>query len=191
MRIITGSLKGRRLKSPKTNDVRPTSDKVKEAMFDMLYPYIQDEFVCMDVFAGSGNLGLEAISRGAKRVYFSDSSRDSLSLVKENVKYCGVEDKAVYLSGDFKANIARVHDKIDIYFLDPPYAEKMIPDAVKAIINSGNLKDGGIIVCEHSQKDKLPDCLLGLTAVKQRRYGAIGVTMYQKVEENISEVEGE
>ena len=93
MRIITGSLKGRRLKSPKTNDVRPTSDKVKEAMFDMLYPYIQDEFVCMDVFAGSGNLGLEAISRGAKRVYFSDSSRDSLSLVKENVKYCGVEDK--------------------------------------------------------------------------------------------------
>lgn len=179
MRIITGSLKGRRLKSPKTNDVRPTSDKVKEAMFDMLYPYIQDEFVCMDVFAGSGNLGLEAISRGASKVYFSDSSRDSLALVKENVRYCGVEERAVYLSGDFKSNISRVHEKVDIYFLDPPYADKMIPDAIKAIVSSGNLQAGGIVVCEHSQKDVLPDEMCGLTAVKQRRYGAIGVTIYQ------------
>ena len=183
MRIITGSLKGRRLKSPQTNDVRPTSDKVKEAMFDMLYPYLSDGFICMDVFAGSGNLGLEAISRGAKTVYFSDSSRESLALVKENVRDCNVTDNAVLLAGDFKSNIKRVHDKVDIYFLDPPYAAKMIPDAIKAIIESGNLKKNGIIVCEHSHKDEFPEDYMGLKAVKQRRYGAIGVTIYQKLSE--------
>lgn len=181
MRIITGSLKGRRLKSPKNNDVRPTSDKVKEAIFDMLYPYIQDEFVCMDVFAGSGNLGLEAISRGAMMCYFSDSSRESLALVKENVKYCEVEDKAVLLSGDFKSNIKRVHDKIDIFFLDPPYADRLIPQAIKTIDESGNLSDNGIIVCEHSYKEELPEEILCYKAIKNRRYGAICVTIYQKV----------
>lgn len=182
MRIITGSLKGRRLKSPKTYDVRPTSDKVKEAMFDMLYPYMQEEFVCMDVFAGSGNLGLEAISRGAKMCYFSDASRESLSLVKENVKYCEVEDHAVLLAGDFKSNIRRVHDKVNIYFVDPPYAAKLIPETLKAIDNSGNLAPGGVVVCEYSHKDDMPSQLCGFTAIKERKYGAIGVTIYQKDE---------
>lgn len=179
MRIITGKLRGRKLKSPKTNDVRPTSDKVKEAIFDMLQPYMSDNCVCMDVFAGSGNMGLEAISRGAKTVYFSDNSRDSLALVKENVKICEAENNSVLLAGDFKSNIARVHDNIDIYFLDPPYAAKMIPDAIKAIISSGNLKENGVIVCEHSHKDEFPEEFMGLSAVKQRRYGAIGVTIYR------------
>lgn len=178
MRIITGSLRGRRLKSPKNNDVRPSSDRVKEAMFDMLYPYIYDGMVCMDVFAGSGNLGLEAISRGAKRVFFSDNSRDSLGLVKENVKYCQVEDNAIYLSGDFKANIKRVHETIDIFFLDPPYAARLVPEAVKTIVETGNLAENGVIVCEHSHKDELPEELCGLKAIKSRRYGGICVTIY-------------
>ena len=180
MRIITGKLRGRKLKSPKTNDVRPTSDKVKEAIFDMLQPYMVDDFVCMDVFAGSGNMGLEAISRGAKTVYFSDNSRDSLALVKENVKICGAEDNSVLLSGDFKSNIARVHDKVDIFFLDPPYADRMMLPALNAIDACGNLSAGGVIVCEHSAKDSLPDEYLNYVAVKQRRYGAIAVTIYQK-----------
>ncbi|MDO5331873.1 MAG: 16S rRNA (guanine(966)-N(2))-methyltransferase RsmD [Bacillota bacterium] len=180
MRIITGSLKGRRLKSPKSNDVRPTSDKVKEAMFDMLYPYIQNDFVCMDVFAGTGNLGLEAISRGAKLCYFSDSSRDSLALVKENIKYCNVEDNAVLLAGDFKSNIKRVHDKVDIFFIDPPYAQRLIPEALKAIEAADNLAEDGIIVCEHDHKDVLPEEILCFKAIKQRKYGVACVTMYQK-----------
>jgi len=179
MRIITGKLRGRKLKSPKTNDVRPTSDKVKEAIFDMLQPYMIEDFVCMDVFAGSGNMGLEAISRGAKTVYFSDNSRDSLALVRENLKICEAEDNAVLLSGDYKSNIARVHDKVDIFFVDPPYADKMTLPTINAIDNAGNLKPEGVIVCEHSAKDVLPDEYLGYIAVKQRRYGAIGVTIYK------------
>ena len=180
MRIITGTLRGRKLKSPKTYDVRPTSDKVKEAVFDMLQPYMTDGFICMDVFAGSGNLGLEAISRGAKTVYFSDNSRESLALVRENVKICGAENNSVLLSGDFKSNIARVHDKVDIFFIDPPYADRMTLPAINAIDACGNLKSGGVIVCEHSAKDVLPDEYLDYVAIKQRKYGAISVTIYQK-----------
>jgi len=183
MRIITGSLKGRKLKSPRTNDVRPTSDKVKEAIFDMIQPYLHEGCICMDVFAGSGNMGLEAISRGAGRVFFSDSSRDSLALVRENIKICGAEEQSVLLSGDFKANIKRVHDKVDIFFVDPPYADRMIPDVVRLIETVGNLNKGGIIICEHSHKDVLPENLCSFNAIKSRRYGAIGVTIYARVQD--------
>jgi len=184
MRIITGSLKGRKLKSPKGDAVRPTTDKVKEAIFDMLYAYMEDGCVCMDVFAGSGNMGLEAISRGAKTVYFSDASRESLALVKENVKYCQVEDNAVLLAGDYKYNIKRVHDTVDIYFLDPPYANGFILPAIKAIDDSGNMAEGGLIVCETAAKEELPEEYLGFKLIKQRRYGTTLVSIYQKSTEN-------
>lgn len=183
MRIIAGLLRGRKLKSPRGGDVRPTSDKVKEAVFSMLLPYMEEDFVAMDVFTGSGNLGLEAISRGAKTVYFSDSSRESLRLAKENVQICGVEDNAVLLLGDFRANIKRVHEKVNIFLVDPPYADGDIPDVLRTINEAGNLAPGGAIVCEHLYKDRLPEELHGFTAVKDRRYGAIGVTMYEKAEE--------
>ncbi len=145
----------------------------------MLYPYISEGFVCMDVFAGSGNMGIEAISRGARTVYFSDSSRESLALIRENINICGVSENSVLLSGDFKSNIARVHDRVDFYFLDPPYVDKFIGEAIRAIKASGNLKENGIIICEHSSKEDLPDEYLGFTAIKKRRYGATNVTMYQ------------
>ena len=183
MRIIAGLLRGRKLKSPKGGDVRPTSDKVKEAIFSMLLPYMEDDFVAMDVFTGSGNLGLEAISRGAKTVYFSDSSRDSLKLAKENIQICGVDDNAVLLSGDFKANIKRVHDKVKVFLVDPPYADGQIPEVLRTINEAGNLAPGGVVVCEHAYKDHMPEELYGFKAVKDRRYGSIGVTMYERAEE--------
>ena len=133
MRIIAGELKGRRLKSPRTDDVRPTSDKVKEAVFSMLMPWLESGIVCMDVFAGSGNLGLEAISRGASKVFFSDVSRESLALCRENAKMCGVTERCVFLTGDFRSNIRRVKEPVDIFFLDPPYADQIIPQALQAI----------------------------------------------------------
>ena len=183
MRIIAGELKGRRLKSPKTDDVRPTSDKVKEAVFSMLLPWMEGEFVCMDVFAGSGNLGLEAISRGAAKVFFSDSSRESLALCRENAKICGVDDRCVFLSGDFRSNIRRVKETVDIFFLDPPYADKSIPDALKAIDEAGNCRPGTVVVCEHRHKDTLPEQMHGFTCIKDRRYGATGVTIYERDKE--------
>ncbi len=180
MRIIAGELKGRRLLSPKTNDVRPTSDKVKEAVFSMLLPYMEGDFACMDVFAGSGNLGLEAISRGAGKVFFSDSSRESLALARENAKICGVQDRCVFLSGDFRSNIRRIKEPVRIFFADPPYADRVIPQVIEAIDAAGNCESGGIVVCEHRHKDALPEQLFGFTCIKVRRYGATGITIYER-----------
>ncbi|MBQ3661587.1 MAG: 16S rRNA (guanine(966)-N(2))-methyltransferase RsmD [Firmicutes bacterium] len=180
MRIIAGELKGRRLRSPKTDDVRPTSDKVKEAVFSMLLPWLEDAPVCMDVFAGSGNLGLEAISRGASKVFFSDSSRESLALCRENASLCGVTDRCVFLSGDFRSNIRRVKETVDIFFLDPPYADRSIPEALQTIDEAGNCRPGTVVVCEHRHKDVLPGELYGFTCIKDRRYGATGVTIYER-----------
>jgi len=184
MRVIAGELKGRRLASPIGNDVRPTSDKVKEAIFSMLIPYLYEGCVCADLFAGSGGLGIEAISRGASRVFFSDSSRSSLALVRENVKHCGVEDRAVYLAGDFRSNIKRINETVDIYLLDPPYADGMLLPALKAIDEKGNMRAGGAVVCEHSKRDVLPEEYCGFRAVKQRRYGATSVTIYERTGED-------
>ena len=179
MRIISGELGGRKIKSPATYDVRPTSDKVKEAIFSMLIPFMHEDFIAVDLFAGSGNMGIEAISRGAKTVYFSDNSRQSLALVKENLEICRVADRGILLSGDYKLNIRRVREKADIFFLDPPYADKFILPALDIIAEEDNLNSGGVVVCEHSHKDVLPEEYGPFTAIKDRRYGAIGVTVYQ------------
>ena len=95
MRIIAGEFRGRRLKSPSDYSIRPTSDKVKEAVFSMIVPFIKENSIAMDVFSGSGNLGLEAISRGVSKVYFSDASKASLKLIKENIAVCRAEDRSV------------------------------------------------------------------------------------------------
>ena len=99
MRIIAGEFKGRRLRSPEDRRVRPTSDKVKEAVFSMLSPYLYDS-TAADLFAGTGSLGLEAISRGARRVYFSDRDRRSIALIRDNVAHCRAEDRSVILCSD-------------------------------------------------------------------------------------------
>ena len=179
MRIIAGSLKGRKLRTPKNSDVRPTTDKVREAVFSMLIPYISEGFVAIDLFSGSGAMGLEAVSRGASRVYFSDSSRESLALTRENVNICGAQDKAVLLSGDFRSNLRRVREQADVIFLDPPYAEGYILPALDCIMDCGCLAEGGVAVCEHSYRDGLPEEYEGFTLIKDRRYGSIGVSIYQ------------
>lgn len=165
--------------SPKGNDVRPTTDKVKEAVFSMLIPYIDENCIVMDVFAGSGNMGLEALSRGAKTVFFSDDSRYSISLVKENVRICGVEERAILLSGDFRNNIKRVHEKVRVFILDPPYADGHILPALDAIQEAGNIEKGGIVVCEHAYRDLLPEEYGNFKRIKDKKYGSIGVTFYE------------
>ena len=182
MRIIAGEFRGRRLRSPADYSIRPTSDKVKEAVFSMIMPFINENSVAMDVFSGSGNLGLEALSRGVDKVYFSDASKASVKLVKENIAICGAEDRAVILLGDFRSNISRVTEKIDLYFLDPPYADGYILPAIDAILASGDLSDDGLIICEHDSHDVLPEQYETLEAIKIRRYGKTGITVYRKRE---------
>ena len=101
MRIISGKLKGRRLNTPADQRIRPTTDKVKEAVFSMINGWIDEDSICIDLFSGTGNLGLEAISRGAKTVYFCDNHRESTSLTKSNIRHCGVENQSIILTGDY------------------------------------------------------------------------------------------
>ena len=187
MRVISGSLRGRKLKSPRGNDIRPTSDKVKEAVFDIIFQYMPEEYIAFDVFAGSGSMGIEAISRGASKVFFSDQSKESLALVRENLILCGVLENAVLLNGDYKRNIARVKEPVDVYFLDPPYADGFILPALKAIDEADVINPDGIVVAEHAAKDKLPEVYSGFSRIKERRYGTICLTVYQRGDREIGE----
>ncbi|WP_206459168.1 16S rRNA (guanine(966)-N(2))-methyltransferase RsmD [Anaerovorax sp. IOR16] len=178
MRIISGKLKGRRLYTPLNRQIRPTSDKVKEAIFSMIADYIGEGIVAADVFSGTGNLGLEAISRGAELVYFGDRSRESLALTRQNISYCKVEGQTVVVSGDYKQVLNRINDKVDVFFLDPPYHDGILTDCIQTIFELDLLAPEGIIVAEHDSKEKLPDPLAGYSILKQREYGNIAITIY-------------
>lgn len=184
LRIITGKLRGRKLAVPQDRQVRPTSDKVKEAIFSMIASHIGEGCVCADVFSGTGNLGLEAISRGAARVYFGDKSRDSIRLTRENIKHCGVEEQAVLFAGDYKNTLSRIRETVDVFFLDPPYAENLLIPCMEAISEQELLSPGGVIIAEHDIKDTLPDRIGSLCKIKEKKYGRIGVTLYAEESAN-------
>lgn len=183
MRIIAGIYKGRRLSSPNDNKIRPTTDKVKEALFSIIADNLEDAVV-IDLFSGSGNLGLEAISRGASKVYFGDSSRDSLILTKKNIHYCGADDKSVILAGDFEKILAKVEEQVDLIFADPPYQQGLLPKAIQKIIELDRLAPHGLIVAEHSRDEELEDRYPHLTRIRVRRYGSTMISIYEKIEEN-------
>lgn len=182
MRIISGDLKGRRLQTPKGDNVRPTSDKVKEAIFSMIADIYYDEAV-IDLFAGTGNLGIEALSRGASKCYFGDKSKESLRLVKENVNTCRVQDSSVIIAGDYEMVLKRIPEKAHIIFLDPPYKEGLMISCLELISSLNLLADEGMIIAEHSFSEKLPEEIGIYEKIKEKRYGKIGVTVYGKMQE--------
>ena len=185
MRIIAGNYKGKRLNPPKDNRVRPTTDRVKEAIFSMVESYVEIEgsIVC-DLFAGTGNLGIEAISRGAEMTYFSDTSGDSIGLVKENLGICtGSSRNAKILHGDYTRVLEKLKDekiKCDVFFVDPPYYLEIQEEAVKKISDIDLLTDEGIIFVEHSKDMKTSEKIGNFTKFKEKKYGIINVTLYKK-----------
>lgn len=162
---------------PPDNSVRPTTEKVKEAIFSMIQFDLEDA-ICIDVFAGIGNLGLEALSRGASFCYFCDSSRQSLELVRQNVEMCKAEEYSRLMQGDYSKTIASIPDKADIIFLDPPYKKGLMLDCFEKIRENERLADDGIIVAEHGEKEKLADEISGFKKIKEKKYGSIMVSIY-------------
>ncbi len=177
MRIIAGEFKGRRLFTPKDRHIRPTTDKVKESIFNMVAPYLEDAIV-VDLFSGTGNLGLEAISRGAKRCYFGDKSRSSMDLTRQNIAYCKQEENAVTILGDFEYVLRKIPEKADLIFLDPPYKKGLISNCFSLISELSLLSDEGIVVAEHGAKDPLGDKILNFVKIKEKVYGTIAVSIY-------------
>lgn len=178
MRIITGEYRGRRLESPIGYDVRPTTDKVKEAIFNLLMNDIYDAVV-VDLFAGTGNLGLEALSRGAKRCYFCDNSRDSLKLIKTNIEKCRAQEKSVVLAGDYRKALSRIREQAQVIILDPPYKDGLYESCLAEIDELDLLDREGIIIAEHGVRDYVPETSGSLVKVRERKYGKIMVSIYR------------
>lgn len=179
MRIITGDYRGRKLETPVGREVRPTSDKVKEAVFNILMNDTCDS-VCVDLFAGTGNLGLEALSRGARRCYFCDISRDSISLIKRNIEKCGATDKSIVFAGDYTKTLTKIKEKADVFFLDPPYRAGLYENCLEIIDSLDLLADNGIIITEHGVRDAMPSAVGSLVNFRTKRYGTIMVSLYKK-----------
>lgn len=177
MRVIAGEYKGRRLEAPKDYSVRPTTDKVKEALFSILAEKVWGSSV-LDLFSGTGNLGIEALSRGAELCVFGDNSSESLRLIKSNIAHCRAEKGARISAGDFKKTLAGLGEKFDIILLDPPYGKGFLEPCFEMIRDHELLKEGGVIVAEHRKEEVLPEEFCGFQKVKERKYGVIMLSIY-------------
>lgn len=176
MRVITGTARSRKLLEPEGMAIRPTTDMVKEAMFNIVQFDIEGRRV-LDLFAGTGQLGIEALSRGAAEVVFCDESAKSLKLVRTNLERCGL--KARVEQGDSIAFLQRA-GKFDLVFLDPPYDSNLLENALEAIQNVDIMNEGGIIVCESRQEKVLPELEPPYRMTLKRRYGKVCLTVYKK-----------
>lgn len=177
MRVITGAAKGRRLVTLDGEDVRPTTDKVKEGMFNIIQFEIEGSNV-LDLFAGSGQLGIEALSRGARRCAFVDSSSRSLDTVRQNLKTVGFESRASVFSGDAKMYISLCRDQFDIALLDPPYHKKITDDVLPLL--AAKMTDNGVIICETAADEKLLQSAGDFRICREYKYGKIKLTAYRK-----------
>ena len=179
MRVITGSARGVRLKTPDGMQTRPTADRVKEAVFSIIQFEIEGRKV-LDLFAGTGQLGIEALSRGAGHAVFVDARREAVALVRENLKRTRLSDRAETVQGDYLDYLSRCRQTFDVILLDPPYAEVFLETALQKISEIDILSDGGIIICERPAEKSHPGQFPGLSAGKDYRYGKTLVTLYRK-----------
>ncbi len=180
MRVISGNLKGKRLFSVKGQTLRPTSDRVKEAIFDILQGEFRKQKV-LDLFAGTGALGIEALSRGAERAVFVEGSTRSLSALRRNIEECGLKERAEVLARDVRAGI-RILDargeSFELIFLDPPYGRGLARGALEALSQSSIVSNGALIVAEHSLSEEL-DSIPPFRLVDYRRYRSTRVSFFR------------
>jgi 16S rRNA (guanine966-N2)-methyltransferase len=180
LRVISGNLKGRRLFSLKGQRLRPTSDRVKEAIFDILQDQIRGGKV-LDLFAGTGALGIEALSRGARLAVFVEGNTRSLGALHRNIEECGLKERADVLGREVWTAIGILEgrgDSFELIFLDPPYGKGLARRALEALSRSSIVGPGTVVVAEHSLTEKL-DSLPSLQRVDERRYGSTQVSFFR------------
>ena len=178
MRVISGTARSIPLLSRDGLDTRPTADRVKEAIFNIIQFEVEGRRV-LDLFGGSGQLAIEALSRGAAGAVIVDQSKDSVSIIKQNLEKTSLKDRAETVCADYMEYLNRAKGKFDLIFLDPPYREKFLENALKRISEIDILKSGGIIICERSADKLLPDDYAVFSRVKDYRYGKTGITVYR------------
>ncbi len=179
MRIISGKARGTTLKTPDGMATRPTSDRVKEALFSI----IQFDIPCanvLDLFGGTGQLGIEALSRGAKSAVFVDSRADACKIIQENLKRSNFTSDAKVVRCDYLTFLRNNKEKYDIILLDPPYAETFLENSLKTITEIDILQSGGIIVTERPYGKTLDLVFPGFSRSKDYKYGSTVLTLYRK-----------
>ena len=180
MRVITGKARGVQLKTPEGLLTRPTGDKVKEACFSIINFDIPGAKV-LDLFGGTGQLGIEALSRGAKSAVFVDARDDACRLIRENLRRTKLESDGKVVRSDYMDYLNRCREQFDIIFLDPPYAEVFLENALKRITEIDILLSGGIIVTERPLGKELPWEFEGYDRSRDYKYGKTLLTIYRKV----------
>lgn len=184
MRVITGTARGRKLLTPEGFDTRPTTDKVKEAICSALHFDFQGAKI-LDLFAGSGQMAIEGMSRGARSAVLIDSDPKAIACIQQNVKACGFGECATVLRTDSVAFLERCRENFDIAFLDPPYHKDILPQILPLLLP--HMTRNGIIVCEHEPELQLPEKIQQFYLQKEKKYGKITVSIYRTADEEDEE----
>lgn len=175
MRVISGKYKGKKIEGFNIDGTRPTMDRVKESVFGSIQNYVKDS-VCLDLFAGSGSLGIEALSNGASCCYFVDHGSVAYKTLEQNLKL--IEEETYTYKMDYQKALQTFYEKnitFDIIFLDPPYALNLISDALKKIKEYNLLKEDGIVICEYEQEKIVTD----FSCIKNKKYGSTYISIYK------------
>lgn len=180
MRVISGRLKGRKIEGFEIEGTRPTMDRVKESLFAIIQNKINNS-ICLDLFSGSGNLGIEAVSRGAKRVYLVDHNKQAIKIINNNIEKFDIKENCIVLNSDYKTAIKELNNsKFDIIFLDPPYKTNYIEEAIILIEKYHILTENGIIVCESDNLDKVIYSS-NYREIKNKKYGDKYIVILERI----------
>lgn len=178
MRVITGKKRGMKLLSPPEDaPIRPTADRTKESVFNLIHEGIEGTF--LDLFAGSGQMGIEALSRGAEKAVFCDNEKTAIDLIKANIKKTGFTNYTVFF-GDYRKYLKTTTEKFDIIFIDPPYDRGLVQKALAVIGENGScLKNGGTVIVECKYSETMPEEQGRLILKDKRKYGIASVLIYR------------
>lgn len=182
MRVISGTKKGYKLKAPKGQETRPTKDRIKESLFNILRN-IDEESVILDLYGGSGGIGIEFLSRGANKVYFVDRSYISIKIINENLMHTKLKDNSQVIKSDSIKAIELLGEKgikMDYIYIDPPFGQKLILKALENIIKMDILDDEGLIIIEHEKDLTLKERIDNLIRIDYRNYGNECLSFYRK-----------
>lgn len=180
MRVISGKARGKKLLSPSNDDIRPTLDRVKENIYNILGFKIRDAIV-LDLFSGTGGLGIEALSRGAEKVYFVDKDKASYQLTNKNISLANLDENAITLNLDAESAIVKFHKdniKFDYIFMDPPYNKGIIEKMLQQLEKYNIIQDGGLIIVETDREEVLPEKSGKLILEKIKLYSSTKVSFY-------------